>query len=65
MLGLRFKAKHECGVDGGILQFKDTGVGNFLHENSIVKLQDLIRDVEAAQRDVLIVNGVDQEVVVV
>ena len=65
VLELRFKAKGEGGVDSGVLQFESTGVGNLVHGNSFMKLPELVRDVWAAQRNVLIMDGINQEVVVV
>ena len=65
VLELRIEAKHEGGKDGGVLQFEGTGVGDFVHGDSFMKLPDLVWDVGEAQRDVLIVSGVDQEVVVI
>ena len=34
VLELRFKTEREGGVDGGVLQFEGTGVGDFVHGNS-------------------------------
>ena len=42
-----------------------TGVGSFVNGNSFMKLPDFVRDVWAGQRNVLIMDGVNQEVVVV
>ena len=65
VLELRFKTEREGGVDGGVLQFEGTGVGDFVHGDAFVQFSDLVGDVGAAHGDVLITSGVDQEVVVV
>ena len=56
VLELRFKMEREGGVDGGILQLEGTGVGNFVHGNSFMKLPDLVGDVWAAQGNILIMK---------
>ena len=53
---MRLSAEREGGVNGGVLQLEGTGVGDFIHRDSLVKFSNLVRDVVTAHRDVLIAS---------
>ena len=65
VLELRLKAECKRNIDGGVFQYQSADSGNLVRRDSFVRFPELASNAVAVQRDVLIVGGVDQEVVVI